>query len=170
MRRRRVRTWAKWACTLAAVLCVGAAMLNGLGIRRVGSCRNDTAMWIVEARNGVAYAAVLDGVDPRDFPRNVGKTWIERLVGWGLGIERGSAASDDVPTWHAGVLYGRGAFGWVVGVDVVHPLLLAAGLAAFLWYKDRPPRGPHACKGCGYDKSGLAADSPCPECGILPAK
>jgi hypothetical protein len=28
--------------------------------------------------------------------------------------------------------------------------------------------GPHACKKCGYDRHGLAADAACPECGTVP--
>jgi hypothetical protein len=35
MRRRRFRTWAKWACTLAAVLSSGAALFGLLLMSRI---------------------------------------------------------------------------------------------------------------------------------------
>lgn len=41
-----------------------------------------------------------------------------------------------------------------------------AGLAWRRWLRWRPPG---ACPKCGYDLRGLAAGSPCPECGRAPA-
>jgi len=53
------------------------------------------------------------------------------------------------------------------------PFLIAAAPTFLLWRADRRAtrreREGH-CPTCGYDRSGLAPDAPCPECGAVPVK
>ena len=85
-------------------------------------------------------------------------------------------------TWHVRVWRRDRPLSWIVfanpnaqrGTCYVLGLWPAATVvipAALLWYADRRTRsGPGRCGGCGYDRAGLAADGPCPECGALPTK
>jgi hypothetical protein len=50
------------------------------------------------------------------------------------------------------------------------PLVLVATLAAgWTWTRHFRRGDPGKCTRCGYDRHGLAADAPCPECGTVPA-
>lgn len=44
------------------------------------------------------------------------------------------------------------------------PWIVIAGFTFWLFRADRL-KAPHACPACGYDKTGLPAGAPCPECG-----
>jgi len=45
---------------------------------------------------------------------------------------------------------------------------LSAAFATMLWCVRRNPAAVHACPHCQYDLTGLAAETPCPECGHTP--
>jgi len=60
---------------------------------------------------------------------------------------------------------------WGISIPLWMPFLLFAIPTALLWRRDqiatkRARIG--RCPCCGYDRRGLAADSPCPECGTAP--
>jgi hypothetical protein len=170
MRRRRVRTWAKWAATLAAVLAVGVAISSGLcswGYRTT-TADGDT-LWSVGVEAGRITSRRVDGMSEVSVPP---------AVGWHMGWYRHwywGYSGEVLPyrtswPWHAGVAYAQGPSLWLAGASMLYPVVLTLIPAAFLWYKDRRRFGPHACKGCGYDRRGLPADAKCPECGTVPAR
>jgi hypothetical protein len=82
-------------------------------------------------------------------------------------VEGGMYAAEDwplvqwLPEWHLSI----------DKRDFMLPLwmlwLPLAGFTAWRWRADRLP-SPHACTKCGYDRSGIAADAKCPECGAGP--
>jgi hypothetical protein len=45
------------------------------------------------------------------------------------------------------------------------PFSLCLLTSAALFWRDFRFRSPGACRQCGYDRAGLAANSRCPECG-----
>jgi hypothetical protein len=170
MRRRRFRTWAKWACTLAAVVAVGVAAVSVFysgelfwawpgGHRVVG-------LWFDRG--------LLCAIDNRDLgAADVASSWESTPhvhAGWCWGWSAEMRMDTGEPGWRAGVMYEAGPLFRKAGTSLLYPVLLTTIPAAFLWYKDRRPRGPHACKGCGYDRSGLPAEAKCPECGTVPAR
>jgi hypothetical protein len=54
MRRRRFKTWAKWACTAAAAMTVGLAAVSGLYPNVVVFISSDgTVDWTVSATEGM---------------------------------------------------------------------------------------------------------------------
>jgi hypothetical protein len=168
MRRGRFGTWAKWACTLAAVVAVGVAVASG-----VRSCGvhfgSMSGRWgcSVQAERGTLVLLIMGDQAPVGRQRRLyldcetAKEWRwgteedMRFLGWVGGVWARHAESPPLSVWY-------------LGTTVLYPVLLTTIPAAFLWYKDRPPRGPHACKGCGYDRRGIAAEGPCPECGSAP--
>jgi hypothetical protein len=55
-------------------------------------------------------------------------------------------------------------------LPIAAPALLATGVACMMWRGWlRRPR-PGKCASCRYDRSGLAPDAKCPECGAVPVK
>jgi hypothetical protein len=169
MRRRRILKWAKWASTLAAGLAVGVAVFSGFyWLVCFDLSRHTHARCHVIAHHGLFYfgRSVRSGVpDPPGWDEMV----VKPSIGWDWGLHSDQMLMGDAQ-WCLGVLYSRHSGAWAVGVGLWWPVLLTVGPAAFLWYKDRRRFGPHACKKCGYDRSGLPADSPCPECGTVPAR
>jgi hypothetical protein len=61
----------------------------------------------------------------------------------------------------------------VMHVPLWIPLAMTALPAGFLWRADRQRRAllkRGGCPNCHYDRTGLAAGAPCPECGRAPTK
>jgi hypothetical protein len=167
MRRRRLLRWAKWTSTLAAGLALGAAVFSGLFMSYYeivsADTRRSSLLFLGEGLAWCRYSAS----HTRDSNARPSGGGVGRLVRWDWGLT-GDARSHLLGlNWRAGVLWTRTPFGWELGVSVVYPVLLTTIPAAFLWYKDRRRFGPHACKGCGYDRRGLPAEAKCPECGTL---
>lgn len=67
-----------------------------------------------------------------------------------------------------------GSFGarWYFGVPLWMPILICAIAAARAWRKEVLERRRNSvglCRGCGYDRRGIADGAKCPECGKLHA-
>jgi hypothetical protein len=169
MRRRRVRTWAKWAATLAAALAVGVAVASGFcGLYATLAPPSEFPCWHVTVSEGL-FRLHRENSPELNYENRIVTDWFfDSHTGWSWGLrlnddEFGNAA------WHGGVLFSVYSDGWLAGMSLAYPVLLTMGVAAFLWYKDRRPPRPDACGGCGYDKSGLDPNAKCPECGTVPA-
>jgi hypothetical protein len=168
MKRPRLRKWAKWACTIAAVLAAGLAVFSRFyKFQAFGFFRNDSVLWVVSVDRGLLYAGMVVGVRPVDVASL--KRWkVARYSGWYWGTKGDTRYASPRSTWNGGVLWSRDASGWGAGVSVLYPLLATTIPASFLWYTDRRrPRAGHCAK-CNYDRRGLAPDANCPECGTTP--
>src|SRR4051812_21836691 len=125
------RKWAKWACTLAAVVCVGLAVFSGLHKwQRISLANDGETVWLVELDAGLLR---VQGIDNGSL-FSVSKATIS---GW---------------DWRAGLLSGRNAYMGEFGVSLASPVLLPPTPAAFLWYPARRRSKPGACGRCGYDR------------------
>jgi hypothetical protein len=64
-----------------------------------------------------------------------------------------------------------GRFHWMARIPFWMPLVLTSGAAGILWWKDNGDRRRRLglCITCGYDRRGIDASAPCPECGRAPA-
>jgi hypothetical protein len=169
MRRRRLRRWAKWACTVAAVLAVAVAVFSGFRSATYVHVSKDSkaARTVVIAGGQLAFYQ-WRGYDMMGVPMAEGWSIWEALTwSWGVG---GTFNERD---WHGGILWGRpnALVGpeWYAGVSVVYPVALTLIPAALLWYANRRRAGPGSCAKCGYSRRGLAADAKCPECGTAPS-
>jgi hypothetical protein len=170
MRRRRFTKWAKWACTLAAVVCVGVAVFSRFYLMRAYRFGDDDkALWLIDLEGGLLCGARVPGVRPDEVGHQP-RFSVQRSARWSWGLTSDGSAIPGSLKWHCGILCNRLNPGWSVGMSVVYPVLLTTIPAALLWYKDRRRLGPHACQKCGYDKSGIAVDTKCPECGTVPAR
>ena len=87
---------------------------------------------------------------------------------WYWGVSIGGLFEGPIGRWHAGLLCAWNRTSREYGVSLAYPVLLTSIPAALLWYADRRCFGPGRCPKCGYDRAGIAADSPCPECGTTP--
>jgi hypothetical protein len=135
---------------------------------------------------GAAATVVLVGVWVLSFWRNF--VWVSR-AGDGMGLGAGGVfvARSHTPVappdvgWHAMAREADvgfwffyepfGAGGWSLFVPLWVPIAAVAAVTADAWYMDkRRRRGDfaHLCAKCGYDRTGLAAAAPCPECGTEP--
>jgi hypothetical protein len=90
------------------------------------------------------------------------------ILGWVAGARRDTARS---ARWWWGIdherFYPSGSSALdteVVYLPLYLPLLLIAAPTAWLIWRGRV-RPPGLCPACGYDRSGLRAGAPCPECG-----
>ena len=168
MKRARLTKWAKWGCTVTAMLAMGLAVFSGFYRFRVFRfCRNDTALWTVSIHRGLLRMGMVGGVSPADVGR-FSLLKLERNSGWDWGTN-GEAWATASATWNGGVLWGSDASGWGAGVSVLYPVFVATIASSLLWFADRRrPRTGHCAK-CGYDRRGLIADAKCPECGTVPA-
>ena len=147
MRRRRFTRWAKWACTLAAVLCVGAGVVSyffEFGFYAQYSYSSTLATW------GCLHVCV-------DRRPSAPPFWCGVRCGWGH-------ASYANLLWLPRLVSNPGynALAWV---PFWIPAVCLAIPAAFLW---RRRFGPGHCAKCGYDRAGLFDDTKCPECGTTP--
>jgi hypothetical protein len=166
MKRPRLRKWAKWACTLAAGVAVGAAVFSRFYSYRWHVVASDkSSQRATGLGEGLLWSAHLNGVMPQDATRSM----LKRAEGWRWGLASDSPGS----MWRGGLCCTRRGFGAQIGVSVMYPVLLTVAPAALLWYADRRRSGPYACKECGYDRRGLVgvggADAKCPECGTVAA-
>jgi hypothetical protein len=168
MRRRRFRTWAKWACTAAAAVCAGVAVLARFCPWGYGAnTKSGDTHWYAGVASGQIVAGSYNGVLALRPKPPIG--WdIRWSPHWYWGYRGEVSPYGDAETWHAGVMYEATSSGWSAGASVLYPVVLTLIPAAILWYADRRRLGPHACKGCGYDRSGIAAEAKCPECGTGP--
>jgi hypothetical protein len=170
MRRRRVRTWAKWACTVAAGLAVSVAVASRWYGAVWVDIREDCDRHLdIEIRGGV-IAVTVTRIPP--LPGFPGVSYLQLGRGpqpsFGLSSSIWSPRSQSM--WRAGLLHCSSQYGWQAGATLLYPVLLTTIPAAFLWYKDRRRSGPHTCPNCNYDRRGLPADANCPECGTVPAR
>jgi uncharacterized protein (TIGR03382 family) len=46
--------------------------------------------------------------------------------------------------------------------------VVSLALVVIAWRRRLGPRPAYVCRNCGYDRRGVAADAPCPECGLVP--
>jgi hypothetical protein len=168
MWRRRLRKWAKWACTVAAMLAVGVAVFSRFSMLGYGSVSNTgNTCWSVWAYHGQTFALSADhsgepsGSTPTAWREGLSSGWW-----WGYSGEEGRIQAK--APGYAGLVFGASDKVWLVGVSLLYPVALTLIPAALLWYRDRRGTGRHACKKCGYDRRGLAADAKCPECGTVP--
>ncbi len=150
--RRRLRTW-KWSATICALVIAGAWF---------------TSRWVwlecvINRSDG--YAAMVQS----------GRVWVYRRAASPFGSRPlafsilTASETDSIPEWRwrfeaRASPGGFSAGSWSVYVPLWALFVVAAAPTVLLWRKDRPlPAG--ACVACGYDRSGLAARSACPECG-----
>jgi hypothetical protein len=169
MRRRRLRRWAKWTCTLAAGAAVALVVVSRFypcGCMDVSNAGPDVRE--VNLGAGLIWARHYRPIGPTYWPDGVQvrKLYIDEWC-WGLSTESPGLGFDGL--WHAGVLYDNAPFDLWVGVSLLYPVALTLIPAALLWYADRRPFGPGLCPKCSYDRRGLAPDAKCPECGTVPA-
>jgi hypothetical protein len=170
MRPRRFRTWAKWTCTLAAVLALGGAVASGF-IRCFFEIvwRGGTRACLMTERCGLLDLTYLHPQGPLPDYLSHNAAGAELWIGWDWGTDSPSRNHVHSP-WHTGVLCRSDRFESTAGTSLLYPVLLTTLPAAFLWYKDRRRSSPHTCPNCNYDRRGLPADSKCPECGTTPAR
>lgn len=94
----------------------------------------------------------------------------DRLSGWtnGVWLRRPSYTAfwkaERPFMWSLRPKVSRGGFWTTVRVPL-WPLLLPPALVGIVVWRVRPRRRLGLCQNCGYDRSGLAVDAACPECG-----
>jgi hypothetical protein len=168
MKRRRLRKWAKWACTLAAGALIGLWVLSELYI-----CEHDSltaggnTLCSAGFGEGAVFLGKWDGW--AQSGAKVSEGWRIRrndLAAWGYWAEFVRAAGG--LRWFPGIHCDHGQAGWMLTVALPYPALLTCIPAGWLWWTDRRRSGPHACGGCGYSRRGLAVGVKCPECGAVP--
>jgi hypothetical protein len=163
--RRWIRKSAKWTCTIAAVMVVGAAVFSLFrsAVYEHVSKDGETAL-IVEVRGGRLDVVAMFGYVPEALRPYVG--WeIQGPDTWSWGMHD---SARPFAKWRGGIAWIAiwGSSGqWWAGVTLLYPFLLTAVPAGLLWWKDLRRFGPGRCPNCGYDRAGLAAGTACPECG-----
>src|SRR5262249_40440186 len=150
-KRRRLRRWAKWACTLAAVLALTFAMLTRFWSLQYVLCSEDrTDIRVLEI--GTGLLSVTRIVVSRPLPPVPSADWgIAGCHAWHWGLQVEGPVTGLTWPWRAGICWdSRGRGGWERGVSLVYPILIAAIPALLLWHVDRRGPGPHQCAKCGY--------------------
>jgi hypothetical protein len=71
--------------------------------------------------------------------------------------------------WWSPVYNSRPSGRAYVAIPLWAPWLFAAAGTFLLWFRDRTRVAPGNCPTCNYDRRGLSAARPCPECGAVPA-
>lgn len=151
---RIVRSFAKWACTVAAVLLGGACVASYFAWFSWYSSR---LLTFVDLRGGTLLVVRYDAVSGT-YPEGLRAGWqLSRPLGRGV-------------QYFASKF---GGFGMGTHVATLEPVALAFALpAAFFLWRDSPafPR-PRAmrrneCPACGYSLAGLPQGNECPECGV----
>jgi hypothetical protein len=73
--------------------------------------------------------------------------------------------------WH--FLYGKTSPGWFVIIPFWMPVCVTLVITVLAWYLDTLARRRaciNLCRKCNYDRTGLAKDAVCPECGAAAPK
>lgn len=133
-------------------------------------------MYVRQIEHGVTLMACSYELSP-DWNRGLG-TGLDNSAWW---RRRGSWWSSEPAWWFSfslrdgyTVAWPGGATvtfaGWTLGATVPYWALVAGGLAVMLPLMVRRRRRlvrerTGKCLSCGYDRAGIAADVPCPECG-----
>jgi hypothetical protein len=147
-KRSRFRSAAKWAGVVVCVM-IGAA-------------------WCVSIRAAFGYHGVLSS----DYACRVtaGTLWLMHLE-----PRRNPSQAyfqthgPQVQWWPVWDSYYSPSWGAErLAIPLWMPFVLVAIPTAWLWWRDRRSRWVGHCAACGYDLAGLAAGSPCPECGAAP--
>jgi hypothetical protein len=125
-------------------------------------------VWVQSKACGLGFMAGRGGVQLNVLPP--GTYWYQEEV-----VHAGEFfhAPRDGGNWNHWRFESRMPPCFIAAVPLWVPLVIAGGPAAALWRADiqRARRArPGHCPSCGYDRSGLTADSPCPECGTAPAR
>jgi hypothetical protein len=194
MRRRRFRTWAKWACTLAAVL---VAVLWGWSLERPIVWRSTLHHRLVDVCGGVVlvawvpqswidadekeffdqHTATEDGLRARALSKHRQRRE-DRLSGQLSDRATALAAAelshtpwppyswsgDPGPQWALTEAFEFGL--WI-------PFAAFTAAASALWWPQvqaKFRRAPWGCPHCGYDRRGIDPHGACPECGTVPAR
>jgi hypothetical protein len=169
MRRRWIRKSAKWTCTIAAAVVVGAAVFclfrSVQFWYRPQNTRTVVMVRLVGGRLEVYKWEISRGYSQGD--RYEWRVEDPGAWSWGMYYEEGSGR-----VWRGGIrpfVYGGPMALSGGGVTLLYPFLLTAIPAGLLWWKDLRRFGPGRCRKCGYDRAGLTAATTCPECGTPPA-
>jgi predicted Zn-ribbon and HTH transcriptional regulator len=117
---------------------------------RYAAYRSFASGWVAEV--GIGKLRVMSHPD---FKKMSGAAWKSG------GYDASARPMIWLPAWAA--LPGNG---WIIDFPLWIPWALAAGFTAWRFRADRVML-PDACPECGYDKRGLDAAAPCPECGAL---
>jgi hypothetical protein len=167
MKRPRVRKWAKWACTVAAVVAVTVASLSAfLSCTRVVSRSKPRLFRSIALKGGLLWVSESDGWGWEVPTTDSG--WIVRCVrGWNWGLAGEPLPMGTPGPWRAGVARYKTSDEWHAGVSLMYPVILTVIPVGLLWWADRRCVRPGRCSGCGYDRRGLAAGAKCPECGTV---
>lgn len=160
--------WAKWACTVAAVVAVTLAVFSRFfGCWYSFATNYGNTEWSVGLDAGQLWLGRTDGWLFRN--EKAGTGWsLEWSPQWRWGYSGEITGGYVWLDWHLGVLWYRTAFRSTFGTSVLYPVLLTSLPAALLWYIERRRFGPGLCAKCGYNRRGLAPDAKCPECGTIP--
>jgi hypothetical protein len=169
MRWRRLRKWAKWGCTVAAVLAAALAVFSGFYRYRWSRVSTDgLTAWITQVGDGALRVLVIHDRNASEL-RTHSHSSLERSEHWAWGPWTWKSGTAGERIFHAGFQYWRETNSCLLGVNLLYPVLLVTIPGALLWYSDRRRLVPGLCPKCGYDRHGLAADAKCPECGTVPA-
>jgi hypothetical protein len=167
MKRPRLRKWAKWACTAAALLAAGIAIGSRFFWWRCVAFREKgTVLRMIDLGGGLLQVYDIHSEMAVQSVNEENTLVMCPQWSWGLsGQQTGPFVGGD---WRWGVYYKRDSLDLVHGVSLLYPVVLTLIPTALLWHADRRPSGPDACKKCGYDRRDLAPDTACPECGTVP--
>jgi hypothetical protein len=156
MRWRRLRKWAKWGCTVGAVLMI-LVWLASAWVR---------FSWVDSQLR--EYGISAGCFEYYWAPGTTVYVMSRRSPGWSAARPRPGRA---LRLWPRGWEYEWGSASEFID-SPLWPLFVLPGSAAIaLWLMDgRAERRARAlrCVRCGYDRGGLSAGVQCPECGTAP--
>src|SRR5882724_4472477 len=160
MWRGQISAVARGACTLLSAVVVAGW---------VGSRRGNLSVWH-KRPSMVAQFQLCSGSACVSWERGNGRILAIGQLEWDLRLEdnwRGQWLGNWwKPEWSK-----RPELSWIT-IPLYLPLALTLAPAAFLWWHEIRRRclvGVGVCKGCGYDRRGLATlQTLCPECGAVP--
>lgn len=137
----------KWAGTVASLFIAAAWLGSGFGFVQVAdSSERGVAIW-----SGCLVVQTSRHLIPFEAPVDIGRF---QDGGWHMG-------------WCLWLMEGD-RNGWIAIIPMWAPLIVVGGLTLLLWRHDTRARRRarlNQCVRCGYDRAGLVAGAPCPECG-----